>query len=134
MGNAADEREIERIPHLYARAVDKHDWAAVRSLFDSSCEIAGSLGTAKIDEYLPRISDFIDGLEDTMHNVTTCVVELAGADEARLDSYSLALYVEPRDGGSHTSAAAVIYEDTVRRTDDGWKIVARRARFPWRSS
>jgi 3-phenylpropionate/cinnamic acid dioxygenase small subunit len=127
------EREIEALPKLYARAVDKHDWDAVRAVFDSRCEIAGSLGTAKIDDYLPRIREFIEGLRDTMHNVTTCVVEMDGPDEAKLDSYSLAIYVDPLDG-SPTSAAAVIYEDRVKRTQDGWKIVARQVHFPWRSA
>ena len=52
-------------------------------------------------------------------------------DRARLDSFSLALYVDPLDGGP-TRGAGAHYMDEVRRGPDGWKIAARRVSFPWR--
>jgi hypothetical protein len=125
------EREIERLPSVYALAVDVGDWQTVRSVFEDSCEIEGSLGTAAIDDYVPRIREFCGQFAAVMHNVTTCVVVLEDEDRARLDSFSLALYVDPLDGGP-TRAAGAHYMDEVRRGPDGWKIAARRVSFPWR--
>lgn len=125
------EREIERIPADYALAVDVGDWDGVRAVFEPTCEIEGSLGTATIDDYVPRIKEFCDQFAAVMHNVTTTVVVLEDAETARLDSFSLAIYVDPRDGGP-TRAAGAHYMDDVRRGPDGWRIAARRVRFPWR--
>lgn len=131
LARLAAEHEIERLPALYALAVDRGEWETVGSVFHPDCRIEGSLGTAGIDEYLPRIREFCEGFGETMHNVTTVVVELEGDARARLDHFSLALYVDPLDG-SPTRAAGAHYIDVVERREGAWKIAAREVRFPWR--
>ena len=125
------EHQIERLPAVYALAVDRGEWATVGSVFHPDCEIEGSLGSAGIDDYLPRIREFCEQFRETMHNVTTVVVELEGEQRARLDHFSLALYVDPLDG-TPTRAAGAHYMDVVECREGEWKIAGRRVRFPWR--
>lgn len=127
------EREIENLALRYASGLDHRDWAEVRAQFAAECHAEGKFGAAPIDEYLPKMKAFLAGYGKTMHFSGNRLVRLESADKGSLESYSIAVHLEPVEGGP-AWIAGVIYLDQVARFEEGWKIARRKVNVLWESN
>lgn len=120
------EREIERVQHTYARAVDRRDWDLLRDVFHADA----------IDEHGPYHGD-VDGLvkflevqladvESTTHQMGNCLVEHVTEGVARVETYATCVHRHVRADGSAVDLSFwVRYLDRFERRDGGWRIADR---------
>jgi hypothetical protein len=120
----ADRLAVCRLAPTYALGIDSRDEALVRSVFAPDAVLAGTLGEAPVDEYVPQLLAGVARYEATMHNITNQYAMLAG-DEAEVWSYAVALHFVAPDSGGTDLAMGVQYRDHARRVGGGW-LIARR--------
>src|SRR5437867_43340 len=122
-----DRDRIARVPRLYARGIDRRDWALVRSCFTATAMIEGSRATAPVDEYIAQLRPGVEYFPTTMHFMGNQLVEVDG-DSGEVDTYALAFHWRAQDGGEEHPEDLVVgvrYHDTVVRHSDGWLIAHR---------
>ena len=64
----------------------------MRSVFAPDAVLAGALGEAPVDEYVPRLLAGVASYEATMHNITNQYAAIDG-DEADVWSYAVAIHL-----------------------------------------
>ena len=123
---AADRLAVCRLAPTYALGIDTRDEALVRSVFAPDAVLAGALGEAPVDEYVPRLLESVARFEATMHNITNQYAAVDG-DRNRADvwSYAVAVHLAASDSGLDDLTMGVQYRDHARRVDRGW-LIARR--------
>jgi hypothetical protein len=121
---------IQQLCRVYALGIDTRDLDLVKSVFASDAEVAGMQGSAKADEYLPRVYGGAAVFSATQHNMTNQYVDLRG-DEATCWSYAICYHIEEEGNGREDLIVAVQYRDECRRTPEGWLIASRRAVPQW---
>jgi ketosteroid isomerase-like protein len=121
-----DERAIAAILLRYATAIDRRDWALLRSCFTDDFE--GDYAAFGRWRSAEAITSFMAqahaGLGPTLHRLTNLVIE-GDAAAASARSYVDALLM-PATPEGETHRAAGWYEDNLLHTADGWKIARRR--------
>jgi len=126
----ADLEAVRRLARTYALAVDRRDEVLVRSLFTDDAVVAGSLGVAPADQYLPELIAGASRFAATQHNITNQYVVRAG-DDLIVHSYAVALHFGSDDTGTDDIAMGVEYRDRARRTDGGWLVSHRQTVVLW---
>ena len=121
-----DRLAVLQLVKVYALGVDMHDYDLTRSVFTDDAEAKGSLGEAKIDEYLPKVWGGAQAYAATQHNITNQHVEMNG-DEARVLSYAIAVHKGAPGSDMGDLTMGVQYRDWCRKTDKGWLIYRREA-------
>lgn len=125
----AAESEIRNLVARLGHLADDGDLEVYITLFTEDAVWRGPTGTHQGHEDLlagarQRRADKIQGPgTDTRHVNTTLWVEVDGPDTARAQSYYLYL----RQAGTQSPVLAMSgrYDDTFRRTPDGWKLASR---------
>jgi hypothetical protein len=127
---AADRSDLRHLVDSYAVGCDRRDIDILRSCFLDGAMITvhrsdkPSQMTAPAD--LERIPTGLARYDQTFHFVGNHRVVVDG-DEATGDTYCIAHHLTgPDDFVMH-----IRYEDTYRRTADGWKIATRDLRLLW---
>ena len=120
----ADRLAVCRLAPTYAFGIDSRDEALVRSVFAADAVLAGTLGEAPVDEYVPRLLAGVAHYEATMHNITNQYAAIAG-DEADVWSYAVAIHLAPADSGRSDLTMGVQYRDHAERVGGGWLIRRR---------
>lgn len=117
----ADRLEIQEVFARYARGVDTHDRALLRSVFTDDAvmdysSVGGPVGSA--DEVCDWISTGISYLPWTQHIVTNFEITLDG-DEAT----AIVMFHNPMmlPGMDTPSACGGYYHHRLVRTAEGWK-------------
>lgn len=112
--------EITALINRYAQAVDSKDWGLYASCFTSDAVIdyssaGGSRGG--VAESTAWLATMLASLSVSQHFVTNQVIEVKGAD-ATCRAYFFGVV------GAEPSLIWVggVYEDVLRRTEDGWRI------------
>lgn len=145
-----DKMEIEEVILRYTRGLDRRDWDAVRSVYHPDA----------IDEhgdYRGGPENFVLGLierhktvEQSMHFVTNLAVEMAGSDDALVETYFITLQrVLPTpgtplppyayrtavgDGSAVQVMVAGRYIDHMTRYQGEWRILHRQVAFEVRQA
>lgn len=126
---AADEAAIAAVVSRYAFALDDRDYDLVRTCFtsDADCHYTRVRGDPSVlIDYFKRV---LADVAICMHFIGRQSIEWT-PDGPRSRTYALALYAPAAETGLPTAnrIVGVTYEDRFARTEDGWRISARRAR------
>lgn len=79
--------EIERALYLYARGVDRRDWALVRSVYhDDAIDYHGSF-EGGVDDLVNYLRARHGSIEQSIHFITNIVVDFVEAGAALVESY-----------------------------------------------
>ena len=116
--------EITALVNRYAQAVDGKDWAMYASCFTTDAEIdySSAGGTrAGVAESTAWLATMLEPLAVSQHFITNQVIEVKG-DEATCRAYFFGVVVNQSVSESSLIWVGGIYEDRLRRTDDGWRI------------
>jgi len=125
-----DEQAVKKVPHLFARGLDRADRHIIESCFheDGTDDHGVFKGTAKefCDWVMPQLSSFTS----TQHIISTQIAEVKG-DKAVCESYFYARHALSSDAGPKELIAAGRYIDTMEKRDGVWKITHRKSVFDW---
>lgn len=131
---ATDDRlELRDLAYRYARAADRRDYEAFRSIFTEDGRVAGfpdpSTDHAPLYEMIghDQICGGMQGLErysTTFHTVHNQLVEIDG-DAAHGETYCIAHHLYDQDGVQMNYTMFIRYQDRYQRTADGWRIRER---------
>ncbi|GAB83855.1 nuclear transport factor 2 family protein [Gordonia rubripertincta] len=116
-----DVREIENLKYRYLRALDTKDWTAFASTLteDVTGNYGASLSFGNRDELVGYMEANVGPAVITEHRVNHPEIEVSG------DTASGRWYLQDRvivTEFSFMLIGAAFYEDTYRRTEDGWRI------------
>lgn len=127
-----DEREITKLCHRYATALDNKDWALLRSCFLSSAvavyEGIGECSGYDAIEALCRSA--LGPLTRTQHLIGNVYVVVDGR-EATCQCYLQAQHVKEGTADGDLFVLAGRYSDALVRTEDGWRIAHRTLTTWW---
>jgi len=119
--------EIVELLYRYATALDERDWATFATLWTDDLEADyEDIGTWSGVEPFAAFMEKIHGrCGESMHRITNPVVWVEdGAVRARSYIDGVVLMAS----GTEAMRAVGRYEDVLRHTPDGWRIVTRRYR------
>lgn len=123
----ADRADITEVIYAVARAMDTRDWDLLAACYapDAQGDYTNAAADGR-DAIVVSTRGFLDALDATQHLVGNIEVSLKG-DIATTHATFIAQHVRTEGqfllGGN--------YDDTLRRTADGWKIINRRIRGIW---
>lgn len=126
----ADRAAIRDLVTEYAAAVDRKDWARVRSCFtdDATCDYAWFAGD--LAAVLARIEEGLARFETTMHLVGNHLAEV-GEDAASAETYAVCHH-RLRTGTARVDRTVGLrYLDGLVRTTGGWRIRRRDVVVVW---
>ena len=127
-----DERDITRLCHRYATALDGRDWELLRTCFLADV-VADYGGTGRCEGY-QAVQDLcrraLSPLTRSQHLIGNVVVTVDG-DRATSTCYLQAQHVRTGTPGGDNYIIAGAYADDLVRTGDGWRIAARRLETWW---
>jgi len=126
-----DERDIIKVCHRYATALDTKDWQLLRSCFlpDAVAAYEGIGECPGYDAIEALCQSALGPLTRTQHLVGNVDVVVAG-DTATAQCYLQAQHVREGVEGGDLFVIAGRYSDELARTHDGWRI-ARRTLATW---
>jgi 3-phenylpropionate/cinnamic acid dioxygenase small subunit len=115
----------------YCTALDTKDWDALRSVFVP--EATARLGRTDhegVDDIIGRCRSALSSLDASQHMITNHRIRVAG-DRATSSCYVQAQHVraDASDGPNYLVGGR--YDDELRRTADGWRIVRRVLTVLW---
>ena len=128
-----DRQEIAELCIRYTLALDAKDWALLESCFAPDPVFVHPGGRLEgFAAILARTSAALDPLDRTQHLLGNIDVAVDG-DIGRASTYFHAQHVRAGTPGGDLYVIAGRYEDTVVRTDAGWRIRERGQSYLWRS-
>jgi hypothetical protein len=136
-----DREQIRALASAYAFAVDKRDYAALRSLFTPDARLAIYAGEPAPDalRFEARGADAIvqmmRGIERypvTSHQLGGQTLTLLG-DRARAETQCMASHLFLRDGARWCLLMALRYHDELTRIDGSWRFADRALAVDWES-
>ncbi|TFV59728.1 nuclear transport factor 2 family protein [Mycobacterium sp. PS03-16] len=122
----ADTAQIADVLIRYATGIDAKDWALFRTCWADEVDIDyGDLGRHTDPDAFTTLMEQIHGrMGQTYHRISNVAVTVEG-DRATARSYVHAvLQSAPGDADSWIDALGH-YDDELRRTAEGWRIVTR---------
>jgi len=114
--------EIQQVLYRYCRGVDRGDAAMIASVYHPGAidrHGAWSGPGKSFAEYLVPNMDKAGRVGQ--HHITNALIEVRG-DEARVESYYIALHPETREGGTGHVLVCGRYLDRFARRDGAWLI------------
>ena len=127
--------EIEQLLYRYARAIDAKDWKSLERVFTPDARIhyaverGAELSAGQLQAWLGQAMRIF---KVTQHVVTNPLIELAADDTARCTSYLTATHLQVRlDGKTVRTTEGSRYSDSLVRSAEGWRIVARKLERIW---
>jgi hypothetical protein len=132
-----DRMETADVAHRYATAIDRKDWALLRTVFDDEVEADfRSFGAREVyrgpaDGWVAAVRDTVAGLDATQHLMANHVQAFAGPDRCALTCYLRAEHVLLNDRGDDLYTIGGYYDWTLVRAADGWRAVAYALTVTW---
>jgi hypothetical protein len=132
MSHPTNTHEVLNVVHAYFSAADARDWDTYRRLHADRVEVDfggvndDSAGSVAAEDMLRSARDLLGPVHLTQHMISNEVVDIDG-DEAVVAFYEQALHHHPALGDDPAVNTWVLYgrgEHRLRRTDDGWRLVA----------
>lgn len=115
----------------YCWALDTRDWGALDDVFTPDAHADLGLAASGIEAIKRRVSSALGMLDDSQHMVTNHQVAVDG-DRATCRSYFHAQHIRQATPGGPNFIVAGRYEDSLIRTQAGWRIADRRLVVMWR--
>lgn len=126
-----DEWELKRLPHYYARHIDRGEGEALRDIFTEDGLIVGTFtfrGRAEICSLPQHIKARYLVTLHVVHNQTVTV----GGDSAEGETYGTAQHVANAPGGAPVVyVMATRYQDKFRRVGGRWLFASRHNIIEW---
>ena len=124
-----DFHEITKRRYEYAMGIDTRDFDLLRSVFvdevymDFSSYSGQPGATLEADDWVAGCRVLFTGLDATQHVMTNPIVDVDG-DRATQRMYMKAEHFLINDQGNADFALGGYYDDTLIRTETGWRIEA----------
>src|SRR5262245_45992906 len=117
-------QEVADLLIRYATALDRRDWALLRSCFTDDCvaDYGGVGRWSGADEITEWMRKTHDPLGHSLHRITNQAVAASG-DSVTARSYVDVIVLGPDN--ARGAQACGYYDDVVVKTKDGWKIARR---------
>ena len=125
-----DHQEIKKIPHLFARGLDRMDRDLIKSCFHEDGTDDHGMFQGTVEEFCEWVMPQLESYDATQHMISTQIVEMKG-NSAVCESYFYARHALKMDGAPKELIAAGRYLDTFEKRDGVWKITHRKAVFDW---
>ena len=127
-----DRAAITDLTIAYCWALDTHQWDALDDVFsaDVTAELAAPLMHG-VEAIKQRVARALEPLDDSQHIVTNHQIVIDG-DRATCRCYLHAQHVRNGVKGGDNFVIGGRYEDTLVRTEQGWRISHRRLVSMWR--
>jgi 3-phenylpropionate/cinnamic acid dioxygenase small subunit len=116
--------EITALVNRYAQAVDGKDWAMYERCFTADAEIDySSAGGARggVAQSTAWLASMLESISVSQHYITNQVIEVKG-ERATCRAYFFGVVGNQSGAESSLIWVGGIYEDTLRRTEEGWRI------------
>ena len=133
--NRADFDAITRLRYEYAFGIDSRDFALLRSIFTDEIRMDFSSYNGRpgamvlADDWVAGCASLFNGLDATQHTMTNPLVDVA--EGARHATQRMAMQAAHfLDGVEFTIGGW--YQDSLLRTDKGWRIAAVTLHVTWR--
>jgi hypothetical protein len=124
--------EIRHVLSVYARGVDRADLETLSSVYHpDATDDHGTFNGLGTDFARKLIEDEKAMTAVGQHHITNTVIQMDGANDARVESYFLAFHPHDESGAVKLGIAAGRYLDHFQRRDGAWKILARRVIMDW---
>ncbi len=122
----ADRLAIREAVELYARAVDRGDWAGVRAAYHADAHDDHGEFKGSVDELIAWLQDRFAGVDKGMHLIGNCLVELHGEDLALVETYFVSHRVQGTGDAATCRQGWGRYVDRFERREDGiWRVAQR---------
>jgi hypothetical protein len=126
-----DKDAIRDVIMRYSRAIDRVDGELLRTVYWPDGWDSHSIFDGPIDEFVPWVTDTLNGMIATQHLLGNISIELNG-DHAYTEVYFMAHHkVADAEGAERDAIAAGRYLDHFERREGEWRIKHRRAIFDW---
>ncbi|GHE50765.1 nuclear transport factor 2 family protein [Streptomyces capitiformicae] len=133
-----DRLDLRRLVDTYACALDRRMTDLFASLFDEDGELV--LRRTSRTDRPPRVFDGRDGWTSALSVLAPCIVtthfvgnhtvRLSG-DRATGETYCLAHEIYPAEEAPRLRLRSIRYDDSYRRTTDGWRFARRELTVDW---
>ena len=130
-----DKDAIRELVLCYSRAVDRQDFAFLRSLYtpDAIEDDHGGLYSGPADGYVDWLMQVMPRLGITAHGVQNHLVALTGTNSAEGEVYMTAYHRMPADNGGWTDLVhGMRYLDHYRRFEGHWRFERRTVTVDWK--
>lgn len=126
-----DRAAITELIHTLARALDARDWNLLATCY--APEAVADFMHVEFDDreaIIAGTKEFLEPLDATQHLVGNIQITIE-ADTATTHATFMAQHVRAEATGRGQYVIGGNYDDSLRRTDDGWKITRRQIRRIW---
>lgn len=124
-------QEIHDVVLRYCRGVDRLDLDAVRACYHPDATDEHGSFTGDVDAFLAWIGRLLPRYTMTMHVVANHLVEFAGPDLARAETYGIAYHRSEGGDPRGNLTTGFRYIDDFARRDGAWRIAKRVATTEW---
>lgn len=128
-----DKQAIAELVFNYSRAVDRKDFALLRSLYtEDGYDDHGGLYRGSAEGYVDWLEQAMQSCDITTHSVHNHLVGLTGADSAQGEVYVTAYHrLHDGAGGFNELVEGLRYLDEYRRSGGRWRFVRRTLINDW---
>jgi hypothetical protein len=122
--------------YQFAAGIDTRDWTLYRSVFSDEIDLdyssyrPESVGRIPADDWVARARVLFAGLDASQHCLYNPLVDIH-ADTAGIIMYVQAEHFLINSSGDNWFTIGGYYNDRLLRTDDGWKITAKKLVVTW---
>lgn len=132
--SVSDRLDLSDLLDSYARGIDSKDWALVASVFTPDAKLdytafGGPKGSA--GEVIAWISASVSAFPMTQHHITNRTFTIDGDQASSAAELFAPMGMAAGDGKMTMLFTGGVYNDTYRRTPDGWKIASRVCDRAW---
>jgi 3-phenylpropionate/cinnamic acid dioxygenase small subunit len=130
----SDKIEINELLARYCHALDQKDWNGFQAIFVADAVLdftafGGPKGsTAELQAYFAPI---LASLASSQHTVSTVKIDLAENSAIARSAAIVPMTAKTPEGKDSTFISGLWYEDTLIRTEAGWKIKNRKQVRSW---
>lgn len=120
------EQAIIRVLLTYARAVDRQDWALLRTVFHPDATDDHGPYTGGVDGLVTFLQEEMGQVDSATHSIGNVLIDHLDAVTAQVETYATAVHRHTRrDGGLVDLTFSVRYLDRLEARDDVWRIACR---------
>ena len=125
-----DRAEINDLLLAYARCADTKDWEGFADLFTDDGYLVLPFGKLEKKDMSRAVRSVLAPWQATQHLFANVAITIDG-DHATTNHYLQATHVPEANSASEHADIGGWYDNTCRRTPDGWKLVSVSLTFVW---
>jgi uncharacterized protein (TIGR02246 family) len=125
-----DRAAIQDLLHAYARCADTKDWEGFADLFTDDGYLVLPFGKLEKKDMVRAVAAVLSPWQATQHLFANVAIAIDG-DHATTNHYLQATHVLQLENTSEHADIGGWYDNTCRRTAEGWKLVSVDLTFIW---